>query len=69
MGFQRNTISAEEHKERSLKLLENGINNKQDLNELFFLYNDVMTPRKTDSFCGRCRNEVLRRLKLYYGIN
>jgi hypothetical protein len=66
MGFKRNTISESEHKERSLTLLKNGVNNRQDLDELYFLYNDILTPRKQDKSCGSCRNYVWTRLKEHY---
>jgi hypothetical protein len=69
MGFTRNTITPNEHKERSLKLLSQAnINSRDELNELFFLYNDVLTPRKQDKNCGSCRNYVWNALKRYYGV-
>jgi len=69
MGHKRNTISGEEHKKRSMVLINNGaINNRTELDELYFLYNDVMLPREQDKSCGSCRAKVWRRLKAYYGI-
>lgn len=69
MGFLRNTISDEEHKERTMKLLNQGnINSREELSELYVLYNDRMTPRKSDKSCGACRAYVWNRLKQYYGI-
>lgn len=69
MGFTRNTITPNEHKERSLKLLaQSNINNRDELTELFFLYNDILTPRKQDKNCAACRNYVWNALKRYYGV-
>jgi hypothetical protein len=68
MGFQRNTISEFEHKERSLKLLAKRPENREDINELFFLYNDILLPRKQDKNCATCRAYVWNRLKQYYGL-
>ena len=68
MGFQRFTISEEEHKERSLKVISTPTNerNKDWANELFFLHNDRLTPRETGIGCGSCRKRVFDRLiKLY----
>lgn len=67
MAFQMNTISDEEHKKRSLSIIEKGVNSKQDLEELYFLYNDRIRPRKTGK-CSRCRVQVWNGLKRYYGI-
>lgn len=67
MGFQRNTINEQEHKDRFLKLVDKGVHNKEDLTELFFLYNDILTPRKEDMWCGRCQSEVWQALKRHYG--
>ena len=68
MWHKRNTISVEEHKQRSLKLLDQGnTQSQQELTELYFLYNDVMEPRKQSKNCGSCRSYVWNRLKSYYG--
>jgi hypothetical protein len=67
MGFERNTISDEEHRERSLKILANYGNDLSSQNELFFLYNDRLEPRHQDGSCGTCRAYVWNRLKQLYG--
>lgn len=69
MGFQRNTIPKDEHKERSLKIIENGVKTRQDAEELFLLYNDILLPRETGIGCGGCRKRVYERLKAYYQTN
>lgn len=68
MGFQRNTISDEEHKTRSLALIEKGIKSRGDMLEMFFLYNDRMLPREQGYGCGTCRAKVWKKLKAYYGL-
>jgi len=69
MGHKRNTIPAYEHRTRSMVLLNQGnIENHQQLNELFFLYNDIMEPRKQEKNCAPCRAYVWKRLKGYYGV-
>ena len=68
-GFKQNTISDEEHRTRSLELikrLEAHEYTQHNIKELFFLYNDRMTPRENGSGCGSCRNRVFNRLKQYY---
>ena len=68
MGFQRNTIDDTEHKERSLALIEKGIKSRGDMLEMFFLYNDRLTPRENGMGCGTCRAKVWKRLKQMYGL-
>jgi len=71
MGFTRNTINDTEHKDRSLVVLgkiNSGNYNRVDTTELFFLYNDRLTPRKQDINCAACRNYVWNALKRYYGV-
>lgn len=69
MGFQRNTIPDAEYRERLNKLMPKLANrnpNKEDAEELFFLYNDRLTPRETGINCGGCRNRVFKRMEKYY---
>ena len=67
MGFQRNTISDEEHKRRSLELLAKGQpQSNVDIYELYFLYNDRIEPRKQVAFCGPCNKHVWNSLNDYY---
>ena len=67
MGHKRNTISDEEHKERSLRIIRNYNGTKADCEEMYFLYNDRMEPREQYSNCGKCRARVFNRLKQFYG--
>lgn len=68
MGFVRNTISDKEHRERSMNLINNGVNSMTDLHELYFLYNDRLLPRKSDKACGSCKAYVWKALKNYYNV-
>jgi len=61
-----NTISDEEHKERSFKLFEKTHKTKQDIDELYFLHNDRIRPRKKGR-CSKCMSMVWNNLKRYYG--
>lgn len=69
MGFQRNTIPDEEYKQRLSNLmprLSTRTHSKEDIIEMFFLYNDRLTPRETGINCGGCRNRVFKRIQQYY---
>lgn len=69
MGHIRNTIPDQEYKERLSKLIpifESRSDTKQDRIELFFLYNDRLTPRKTDRNCGKCVRYVIDRMLQYH---
>ncbi len=46
--------------------IEAGIHGKEEVKEAFILYNDKLTPRKTDMNCGKCVRYVIERLKLIY---
>jgi hypothetical protein len=39
---------------------------KQQLEELYFLYNDRLLPRETKSTCGSCVSRVFKRMVNYY---
>ena len=68
MGHKYNTITPAEHKERSMKLINQGAPQSwAEILEVYFLYNDVMEPRKQPSNCGTCKAYVWNRLKQYYG--
>ena len=70
MGHNRNTIPHNEYMDRMNALMpiliEKGSRNKQDVTELFFLYNDRLTPRENKPECGGCRKRVFERMKRYY---
>lgn len=62
-------MTDEEHKTRSLELiakLERHEYNQQNIDELFLLYNERLTPREMGRSCAGCRARVFRRLKQYY---
>ena len=68
MGFRQNTLTNEEYLIRLkalIPILETGHQTKDHITEMFFLYNDRLSPRSTKSGCGRCRARVHDRLKTY----
>ena len=70
MGHLRNTISDEEFNFRLsniMPIFERREHNKEHIKEMFFLYNDRLTPRKTIMTCGKCVRYVYERLKQVYG--
>jgi hypothetical protein len=67
MGHKRNTITPEEHKERFEKIYTNGIHSIIDINEAYFLYNDLPHTNRKTSKCGTCRAIVWNTLKAHYG--
>lgn len=70
MGFERNTLTDEQYKQRLNALMPELIKthnpNKEQAKELFFLYNDRLTPRETKIDCGGCRSRVFKRMLTYY---
>ena len=69
MGHVRNTIPNPEYYLRLSKIIpifEVRTDTKEDLKELYFLYNDRLTPRKTDLHCGKCVRYVINRMFIYY---
>lgn len=70
MGHLRNTIQHAEYIQRmdSLmpRLIEKGAESRADVTELFFLYNDRLTPRENKPECAGCRKRVFERMKRYY---
>lgn len=68
MGHQYNTIPSEEYLTRLnavLPIFERGIQGKAEVTELFFLYNDRLTPRKQDKHCGKCVRYIINRMTEY----
>lgn len=69
MGHQRNTIPDTEYLERLKPLIpifEVRADTKENRVELFFLYNDRLTPRKTNMSCGKCQRYVIDRMIQYF---
>jgi hypothetical protein len=71
MGLQRNTIPNEEYIRRMDELMPKLIqkrkcDTREEMKELFFLYNDRLTPRENKPECGGCRARVFKRMEAYY---
>lgn len=69
MGHSYNTISNKEYLKRIkivMPIFEEGKQTKHDVKEMFFLYNDRLTPRKTKMSCGKCVGYVKMRMLQYY---
>lgn len=71
MGHERNTIPNDQYIERLNALMPKLLqqrkgDNKEEIKELFFLYNDRLTPRETKTECGGCRSRVFKRMEAYY---
>jgi len=49
-----------------MPIFEEGKQTKHDVKEMFFLYNDRLTPRKTKMSCGKCVGYVKMRMLQYY---
>lgn len=48
------------------KLLPKGRAEKNEIDELFFLYNLKMKPTETGKSCAGCRQRVYKRMQEYY---
>lgn len=70
MGHQRNTIPDQEYFNRLKVLMDRLLTyhnpDKETNKEMFFLYNDQLTPREQGSTCGRCQARVFNRLKKHW---
>jgi hypothetical protein len=69
MGHLRNTLNNEEYLNRLSKImpiLEARTHGKEEMRELFFLYNDRLTPRETKTSCGACNKRVYNRMVRYF---
>lgn len=42
---------------------------RAQIDEMFELYNDRLTPRENGKFCGSCTHRVYKRLKKYFEDN
>lgn len=69
MGFERNTLSDQEYLERLnalMPILDSRHHGKKEIEEMYFLYNDRLTPRENISSCGSCIRRVYERISHYH---